>query len=39
MTRITKNDGKPSVEVADILREHIVDYQQTYSLCPEHYNL
>ena len=39
MTQTTKHDGKPSVEVDDILREHIVDYQQTYSLCPEHYKI
>jgi hypothetical protein len=39
MTQINKNDEKPSVEVAHILREHIVDYQQTYSLCPEHYKI
>jgi hypothetical protein len=39
MTRITKNDENPSLEVADILREHIVDYQQTYSLCAEHYKI
>jgi hypothetical protein len=39
MTRKTKNDEKPSLEVADILREHIVDYQQTHSLFPEHYKI
>jgi hypothetical protein len=39
MTRTTKNKEKPSFEVADILREHIVDYQRTYSLCPEHYKI
>ena len=39
MTRITKTDEKPSLEIADILRAHIVDYQQTYSLCPEHYKI
>jgi len=39
MTQKTKHDGKPSVEVADILREHIVDYQQTYSLFSEHYKI
>lgn len=39
MTQITKNDQKPSLEVAHILREHIADYQQTYSLCPEHYKI
>jgi hypothetical protein len=39
MTRKIKNDEKPSLEVADILREHIVDYQQTHSLCPEHYKI
>jgi len=39
MTQKTKHNGKPSVEVADILHEHIVDYQQTYSLCPEHYKI
>ena len=36
MTRIPK---KSSLEVVHILREHIVDYQQTYSLCPEHYKI
>ena len=39
MTQITNNDERPSLEVAQILREHIVDYQQTYSLCPEHYKI
>jgi hypothetical protein len=39
MTQKNKNDEKPAVEVADILREHIVDYQQTYSLCTEHYKI
>ncbi|MBW1815175.1 MAG: IS91 family transposase [Deltaproteobacteria bacterium] len=39
MTRISKNNGKPSVEVADVLREHIGDYQRTHSLCPEHYKI
>ena len=39
MTQKNKNDKKPSVEIADILREHIVDYQQTYFLCPEHYKI
>ena len=36
---MTKNDPTPSVEVADILREHIIDYQQTYWLSPEHYKI
>jgi hypothetical protein len=36
MTRITK---KPSLEVAHILREHIVDYQQTHCLFPEQYKI
>jgi len=39
MARRTNNKKKPCVEVADILREHIVDYQRTYSLCPEHYKI
>jgi hypothetical protein len=39
MSRITKPDAKPSLEVADIIREHIVDYQQKYTLCPEHYKI
>jgi hypothetical protein len=39
MARRTNNKKKPCVELADILREHIVDYQRTYSLCPEHYKI
>ena len=39
MTRITKTDETPSLELADILREHIGDYQQTRSLYPEHYKI
>jgi hypothetical protein len=39
MTQISKNDEKSSLEVAHILREHIVDYQQTYSLRLEHYKV
>jgi hypothetical protein len=39
MTQINKKDQRPPLEVADILRDHIVDYQQTYSLCPEHYKI
>jgi hypothetical protein len=39
MTQITKTTQKPPLEVAHILREHIVDYQQTYSLCSEHYKI
>jgi len=39
MTHKTKHDGKPSLEVAHILREHIVDYQQTHCLFPEHYKI
>ena len=39
MTQIARNDKKPSLEVADILREHIVDYQQVYPLCSEHYKI
>ena len=30
---------KRSAEVADILREHIGQYQQTYPLLPEHYKI
>ena len=36
---MTNKDPKPSVEVADILREHIVDYQQVYGLFPEKYKI
>jgi hypothetical protein len=41
MTQITKleNSKKPSIEVADIFSNHIVDYQLTYSLFPEHYKI
>jgi hypothetical protein len=39
MTQKTKHDRKPSVEVADILREHIVNYQQNHSLFHEHYKI
>jgi hypothetical protein len=39
MTQTAKDEQKPSVEVADILREHIIDYQQTHSLCSEHYKI
>jgi len=39
MTQTTKHDQKPSVEIADILREHIVDYQQTHSLFHEKYKI
>ena len=39
MTQTTRKDENPSLEVAHILREHIVDYQQTYPLCPEHYKI
>jgi len=39
MTQINKSNEKPSLEVADILCEHIVDYQQTHCLCPEQYKI
>jgi hypothetical protein len=39
MTQTTKHDQKPSVEIADILREHIGDYQQTHSLFHEQYKI
>ena len=31
--------GKPSLEVADILREHIGQYQKTFPLFPDHYKI
>ena len=34
-----ENSQKSSIEVADILKNHIVDYQLTYSLFPEHYKI
>ena len=34
-----ENSQKPSVEVADILKLHIVDYQNDYPLFPEHYKI
>jgi len=34
-----ENSQKPSVEVADILKHHIVDYQKDYPLFPEHYKI
>lgn len=34
-----ENSPKPSVEVADILKQHIVDYQKDYSLFPDHYKI
>lgn len=37
MAQIT-NKEKSSVEVADILREHIEKYQQAYPLQPDQYN-
>jgi hypothetical protein len=39
MTQTTKHDQKPSVEIAGILCEHIVDYQQTHSLFHEQYKI
>jgi hypothetical protein len=36
---MTKSDTKPSVEISDILREHIADYQQVYWLDPEQYKV
>ncbi|HSQ85723.1 MAG TPA: IS91 family transposase [Desulfobacterales bacterium] len=33
------NKEKPSVEIADIIREHIDTYQQTYPLFPEQYKI
>jgi hypothetical protein len=39
MTPITKNHQKPSLDLPDILRDHIVDYQKTHPLCPEHYKI
>jgi hypothetical protein len=39
MAQIIKNRQKPAIEVADILRHHIVDYQQAYPLCPQHYKI
>lgn len=38
MDQIT-NKEKPSVEIADIIREHIDTYQQTYPLFPEQYKI
>ena len=34
-----ENRKKPSVEVTDILKQHIVDYQKDYSLFPDHYKI
>jgi hypothetical protein len=34
-----ENSQKPAVEVADILKQHIVDYQKDYSLFPDHYKI
>jgi len=31
--------GKPCFEVADILREHIGDYQEVFPLLPDHYKI
>ena len=39
MKQITKNDKRSSLQVADIVGGHIVDYQQTYTLLPEHYKI
>ncbi len=39
MTQTIHNRPKSAVEVADILRHHILDYQQTYRLCPQHYKI
>ena len=41
MTQTAKlqNSPKPAIEVADILSNHIVNYQKTYPLLPEHYKI
>ncbi len=38
MTQITKSQSD-SIEVADILREHIQDYQEKYTLLPDQYKV
>jgi len=39
MTQTSKLQTKKSIELADILREHIVDYQDKYPLYPEQYKI
>ena len=36
---MTQTNNKPSFEVADILREHIGDYQEVFPLLPDHYKI
>jgi len=39
MTTSTKLQKKSDIELADILRTHIGDYQKKYTLFPEHYKI
>lgn len=39
MLQTTKLHKNKKVELADILKTHIVDYQKTYTLYPEHYKI
>ncbi len=39
MTKSIKLQKKPTIELADILRAHIGDYQKKYTLFPEHYKI
>ncbi len=39
MLQTAKLQNNTGVELADILKNHIVDYQKTYTLYPEHYKI
>ena len=39
MTMTSKFQTKKSIELADIFRTHIVDYQEKYPLYPEQYKI
>jgi hypothetical protein len=39
MTQSIKQQKKSTIELADILRTHIGDYQKEYTLFPEHYKI